>query len=143
MENYIGTKQKEVWKKHGIAERELTLQHFVKDNQRKVIKRNEVKDMNSLIIQMEDLGTVDKITLYFDDYRDERYHYIKELMNKIKVESALDDFLGSEMHLFNVEIYTVDDDTYMEAITSEKEIFIDETENLVHFICQKQCKING
>lgn len=141
MENYIGTKQKEVWKKHGIAERELILEHQIVDIQNLRIKRNETKGMNTLIIQIEDLGIINKITLYFDDYRDERFFYLKELMNRIKVEHALDDFEEKMLHTFNIEIYTEDEDDYISVCASEKEIFIDETENMVSFICQKKHKI--
>lgn len=92
MERNIGTKQNALWKKHGIAERELIIEHQIIDMQNSHIKRNETKGMNTLIIQIEDLGVINKITLYFDDYRDERFHYLKELVNRIKVERALDDF---------------------------------------------------
>ena len=140
---YIGTKQKALWKRHGIAERELILEHLVVDKQSALIKRNEAKGMDSLIIQIEDLGVINKITLYFDDYRDERFFYLKELMNRIKIERALDNFDEKMLHTFNIEIYTEEEDDYICTTTSEKEIFVDETENMVSFICQKRLKIAG
>ena len=96
MRNNIGTKQKALWKRHGIAERELILEHLIVDKQSVCIKRNEIKGMNTLIIQIEDLGAINKITLYFEDYRDDRFYYLKELVNKIKMERALDDFEEKE-----------------------------------------------
>ncbi len=139
--SYVGTKQKALWKRHGIAERELILEHEIVDKQNSRVKRNETKGMNTLIIQIEDLGVINKITLYFDDYRDERFQYLKELMNRIKVERALVDFDEKVVHSFNIEIYTEEDDDYIATNASEKEIFIDETENIVCFICQKRTKI--
>lgn len=143
MEANIGTKQKELWKKHGIAERELILEHLIVDKQKTCIKSNEAKDMNTLIVQIEDLGVISKITLYFDDYRDERFFYLKELLNRIKIEQDLENSEEQTFHIFNIEIYTEEEDGYISTRASEKEIFIDETENLVSFICQKKLKIDG
>lgn len=143
MKNYIGRKQNELWKRHGIAERELILEHQIIDMNNSRIKQNETKGMSTLIIQIEDLGVIDKITLYFEDYRDERFFYLKELINRIKIERALNDFDEKMIHTFNIEIYTEDEDDYISTNASEKEIFIDETENIVSFICQKRLKITG
>lgn len=139
---YISTKQRALWKRHGIVERKIILKYLIVDKQKRCIKSNETKDMNTLIIQIEDLGVINKITLYFDDYRDERFLYLKELLNSIKAESALENIEEKTTHTFNIEIYnTEEEDDYILTRTSEKEIFIDETENLVSFICQKKHKI--
>lgn len=143
MVNNIGTKQKALWKKHGIAERELILEYQIVDMQNSRIKRNETKGMNTLIVQIEDLGVINKITLYFDDYRDERFYYLKEMVDKIKMQQALENFEEKTIHMFNIEIYTEEEDDYISAYASEKEIFIDETENIVSFICQKRLKMAG
>ena len=140
MEKNIGTKQKELWKRHGIAERKLILKYLIVDKQKRCIRSNETKDMNTLIIQIEDLGVINKITLYFDDYRDERFFYLKQLLNRIKAEYALENIEEKTTHTFNIEIYTEEEDNYISTMVSEKEVFVDETENLVSFICQKKHK---
>lgn len=141
MEGNIGTKQKELWKRNGIAERKLILEYLIVDKQKSCIKNNETKDMNTLIIQIEDLGVINKITLYFDDYRDERFFCLKELLNNIKTEQAFENLEEQTIHTFNIEIYTEEEDDYISTSFSDKEIFIDETENLVSFICQKKHNI--
>ena len=141
MQGNIGTKQKELWKRHGIAERKLILKYLIVDKQKRCIKSNETKDMNTLIIQIEDLGVINKITLYFDDYRDERFFCLKELLNNIKTEQAFENLEEQTIHTFNIEIYTEEEDDYISTMVSEKEVFIDETENLVSFICQKKHNI--
>ncbi len=140
---YISTKQRATWKRHGIVERKLILKYLIVDKQKRCIKSNETKDMNTLIIQIEDLGVINKITLYFDDYRDERFFYLNQLLNRIKVDSALENIEEKTIHTFNIEIYnTEEEDNYISTMVSEKEIFIDEAENLVSFVCQKKLKID-
>lgn len=134
----IGTKQRESWKRHGIAERSFNLNYYAKDRKKKQITSKASKDMQTLIVQIEDLGTIEKVTLYFDDYRDDRYIYLQDLVDRIKVERALDNFHDNISYSFNLDIYTEEEGRYKRLKTSDKEVFVDLAENIVSFICQKE-----